>query len=70
MLIVRGYSQFCSQWSQILPEIFMHDTGVAKLGFDSTVRESFGTKPLDETLAGEIRTCWNFAINIIISCKV
>ena len=36
MRIVGGYSQFCSQWSQILPEIFMHDTGVAKLGFDGS----------------------------------
>ena len=69
MLIVRGYSQFCSQWSQILPEIFMHDTGVARLGFDSSEWEEFVSKPSCRTLAREIRTCWNFA-NIIISCKI
>ena len=53
MLIVRGYSQFCSQWSQILPEIFMHDTGVARLGFDSSKWEEFVSKPSCRTLAGE-----------------
>ena len=69
MLIVRGYSQFCSQWSQILPEIFMHDTGVAKLGFDGSELEAFHSRPSCKTLAKEIRTCWNFT-NIIISCKI
>ena len=46
MLIVRGYSQFCSQWSQILPEIFMHDTGIAKLGFDSSEFEKICLKTI------------------------
>mgnify|MGYP001314637615 CR=1 FL=1 len=69
MLIVRGYSQFCSQWSQILPEIFMHDTGGAMPGFESSVWNIFDSKPSCGTLARKIRTCWNFA-NIIISCKI